>query len=185
MWTKVTIGGLVAVAAIAGTAGAAIAHAQGASPQAAATASPTSSATATSTAAAGAKPGKDTNATKGTKADRGGVAKEILGHLKDFQHAEWVTKGDANTYVTHEAILGTVQSVSPSSITVASADGTSITFSVTDRTTVRQRTVKGAPAGPPAGTKPTIADVRTGQTVLVGGAKAPDLSAATVLVRAG
>ena len=73
------------------------------------------------------------------------AAKQILGKVKDFQHAEWVTKGDGNTYVTHEAILGEVTAVSATSITVKSTDGTSMTFAVTADTKVHQRQPKGSP----------------------------------------
>ena len=105
------------------------------------------------------------------------AAKQILGKVKDFQHAEWVTKGDNNTYVTHEAILGQVTAVSSTSVTVKSTDGTSMTFAVTADTKVHQRQAKGST------TTPTIADVKTGQTVLVGGEKSPDLTAKNIVVR--
>ena len=105
------------------------------------------------------------------------AARQILGRMKDFQHAEWVTKGDGNAYVTHEAILGQVQTVSATSITVSSTDGTSMTFAVNDQTTVRRRAKTGS-------TTPTIADVKQGQTVLVGGEKSTALTAKNILVRA-
>lgn len=186
MRKQLAIGGLVAIAAVAGTTGAAIAHAAGTSAPATATATPTGTATAPSgTATKGAKAAKGT-----TKADKAGGragARAILGKLKDFQHAEWVTKGDANAYVTHEAILGTVQAVSASAITVTAADGTSMTFGVDAKTTVHQpKAAKGSTATKDTNAaKPTIADVKSGQTVLVGGAKTPDLTAKNVLVRAG
>ena len=186
MWKKATIGGLAAVALVAGGAGVAIAHAEGTSTPAAATATPTGSATTgTATTAPGATgtKTKGTGKTKGTAADQAADgAKAVFGKLKDLQHAEWVTKGSANAYVTHEAILGTVQAVSASSITVTSADGTSMTFAVNDQTAVRQHAKKGATAST---TKPTIADVKTGESVLVAGSKAPDLTAQHVLVQAG
>jgi hypothetical protein len=188
MRKQLAIGGLVAIAAVAGTTGVAIAHAAGQSPTSAATAAPTGTATAPSgTATKGAKAAKGANGGKATKGgDRAG-ARAILGKLKDFQHAEWVTKGDANAYVTHEAILGTVQAVSASSITVKAADGTSMTFAVDAKTTVHQpKAGKGATATKdPNAPAPTIADVKSGQSVLVGGAKTPDLTAKNVLVRAG
>ena len=172
MWKKATIGGLAAVALIGGGAGMAIAHAQTTSASAVATATPT--ATPTGTAAAAKDP-----STKGDKSDKA-IARQILGKLKDFQHAEWVTKGDANTYVTHEAILGQVQAVSSTSITVKSTDGTSMTFAVNAQTKVHQRAAKGSTST----ATPTIADVKQGQTVLVGGEKTPDLTAKNVVARA-
>ncbi len=188
MKKQLAIGGLVAIAAVAGTTGVAIAHAAGTSGTSSTTAA---ASTPTGTATTGTPSGTATKATKGAKGAKGtkaakdgdhAAAREILGKLKDFQHAEWVTKGDANAYVTHEAILGTVQAVSASSITVTSADGTSMTFAVDAKTAVREPTAPGATKDPNAA-KPTIVDVKTGQTVLVGGAKSPDLTAKNVLVR--
>jgi hypothetical protein len=169
MWTKATVlGGVAAIALVAGGAGMAIASAQGTARPELAAVAPVGDPTPTVS--------PSTNGAKAAKADHDGL-KQILGRLKDFQHAEWVTKGDANTYVTHEAILGQVQAVSATSITVKSTDGTSMTFAVDDQTKVRQRTKLGS-------TTPTIADVKQGQTVLVGGAKTPDLTARNILIRA-
>ncbi len=169
MWTKATVlGGVAAVALVAGGAGMAIASAQGTAGPEVATVSPAGGATPTVSPSA--------TVTKAGKADRGGL-KQLLGRLKDFQHAEWVTKGDANTYVTHEAMLGQIQAVSSTSITVGSSDGTSMTFAVNDQTKVRQRQVQGTAT-------PTIGDLKNGQTVLVGGEKTPDLTAKNILVRA-
>jgi hypothetical protein len=168
--TKPTlVGGIAAIALVAGGAGMAIAHAQGTVAPAVASdgTSPTATATATPTKAA-----------KGDKVGRD-AAKQILGRLKDFQHAEWVTKGDANTYVTHEAILGQVEAVSSTSITVKSSDGTSMTFAVNDQTTVHRRHAKGATTS----TTPSITDVKQGQTVLVGGEKTPDPVAKKIVAR--
>jgi hypothetical protein len=165
MWTKATVlGGVAAIALVAGGAGMAIAHAQGTAAPTVATADPTPS------------PSPSANAGKAGKHGQP-AARQILGKLKDFQHAEWVTKGDGSSYVTHEAILGQVQTVSATSITVKSTDGTSLTFAVNDQTKVRQRAKSGS-------TTPTIADVKQGQTVLVGGAKTPGLTANNILVRA-
>ena len=169
MWRKATIGGLAALAIVAGGAGVGIAHAaQTSAAPTVATADPTATATPSPTAT-----GKPAKAAKGGRV----AAKQILGKVKDFQHAEWVTKGDNNTYVTHEAILGQVTAVSSTSVTVKSTDGTSMTFAVTADTKVHQRQAKGST------TTPTIADVKTGQTVLVGGDKSPDLTAKNIVVR--
>src|SRR3954464_15335369 len=131
--TRTTLAtGVAAVALVAGGAGVAIAHAQGTDRPAAATASPTGGAT-TSTGS----PGAAAKAAKGGKLGRD-AGKRILGNLKAFQHAEWVTKGDANAYVTHEAIRGQVTAVSATSVTVKSADGTSMTFAVNADTKVHQ-----------------------------------------------
>jgi len=169
MWRKATIGGLAAFAIVAGGAVVTIAQAaQASTVPTVATADPTPT-PSPSTAPTG----------KAGRSDKGGrvAAKQILGKVKDFQHAEWVTKGDNNTYVTHEAILGQVTAVSSTSITVKSTDGTSMTFAVTADTKVHQRQ-KGST------TTPTIADIKTGQTVLVGGEKSPDLAAKNIVARA-
>ncbi len=174
MWRKATIGGLAALAIVAGGAGVTIAHAaQTSTGPTVASADPTG--TATPSPSATGKPAKAARADKGGRV----AAKQILGKVKDFQHAEWVTKGDGNTYVTHEAILGEVTAVSATSITVKSTDGTSMTFAVTADTKVHQRQPRARPPRPP-----TIADVKTGQTVLVGGEKSPDLTAKNIVVRA-
>jgi hypothetical protein len=170
--TKPPIGGLAALAIVAGGAGVTIAHAaQTGTGPTVATADPTPSPSPTG------QPAKAPKADKADKADKAGrvAAKQILGRVKDFQHAEWVTKGDGTTYVTHEAILGAVTAVSSTSIAVKSADGTSMTFAVTADTKVHQR--------PKGATTPTIADVKVGQTVLVGGEKSPDLTAKNVVAR--
>jgi hypothetical protein len=168
MWTKATVvSSVAAVALVAGGAGMAIAHAQGTAAPTVAAAGPTPSPAPSPSPSPGPKAGKN----------GAGVAREILGRLKDFEHAEWVTKGSGTTYVTHEAVLGQVKAVSATSITVTSTDGTSMTFAVNDQTKVRQRAKAGT-------TTPTIADVKQGQTVLVGGEKSPDLTAKNILVRA-
>jgi hypothetical protein len=170
MWRKATIGGLAALAIVAGGAGITIAQAaQASTVPTVATADPTPTPSPSTTDPTG----------KAGRADKGGrvAAKQILGKVKDFQHAEWVTKVDNNTYVTHEAILGRVTAVSSTSITVKSTDGTSMTFAVTADTKVHQRQ-KGST------TTPTIADIKTGQTVLVGGEKSPDLAAKNIVARA-
>jgi hypothetical protein len=166
MWTKASVaGGVAAVLLVAGGAGAAIAYAQGTAAPGVATVTPSGGPTSSPTAAG---------------ADHRGGAKHLFGRLKTFQHAEWVTKGDGDTFVTHEAILGQVTAVSSTSISVKSADGTSLTFAVTADTKVHQRKPKGSASAP----TPTMADVKSGQTVLVSGVKSPDLTARHIGIRA-
>jgi hypothetical protein len=185
MPTTTLVGGLsagaVALAAVAVLAvnGVASAHADGApSPTTSPTASPTGTPTGKATGKATAKATGKATAKAGAAAGDRTAAKAALGHLRDFQHAEWVT-GPAGSAVTHDAVLGRVTAVSPTSVTVASADGTSLTFAVTDHTTVRQR------AAQKAATSATIADVTVGRTVLVSGTKTSGLTALHVVVRAG
>ncbi len=86
-------------------------------------------------------------------------------------HGTWVTKDgkggtDAKTtsYVTHDAIHGTVSAVSSTSISVKAADGVTETYKVTSATKVRMRT-----AGEKKGAASSIAQVKTGGKVLVVG----------------
>jgi hypothetical protein len=169
MWTKATVlGGVAAVALVAGGAGMAIASAQGTAGPDVATVSPTGDPSPTVSPSA--------NPAKAGKIDRDDL-KQILGRLKDFQHAEWVTTGDANAYVTHEAILGEIRSVS------STVDHRRILRRHVDDLRGQRPDEGPSAAGDGHGT-PTIADLKTGQTVLVGGVKTPDLTARNVLVRA-
>ena len=80
-------------------------------------------------------------------------------------HGTWVTKdGKSTTYVTHDAIHGTVSAVSPTSISVKAADGVTETYKVTSATKVRMRT-----AGQKKGATSSIAQVKTGSHVVVVG----------------
>ena len=124
MWNKIAIaagagailigGGAAAVAAAASadTSGSGIASSPSASPS--------------SRASAPAKPGHP------------GRGLRLGGALGRFEHAEWVSK-DGTANVTHDAIHGTVSSVSPTSISVKASDGYTLTFTVTADTKVRVR----------------------------------------------
>jgi hypothetical protein len=181
MVRKATLGGLAAVVLAAGGAGVMIANAASASSAPpVASSSPTGSPSGSPTGSpAGTATGSTDTTAKAGKHD-GTALKALLGKLKNFEHAEWVTKGDANTNVTHEAIFGQVAAVSSTSITIKSTDGTSMTFAVNDKTVVHEKAVKGGTA--PA--NPSIADVKTGESVLVAGEKSPDLIAKNVVARA-
>ena len=85
--------------------------------------------------------------------------------LRHFEHGEWVTRKDS-TDVTHDAIKGTVSSVEATSIQVKAADGFSLTFVVDSDTKVVLRE-----HGKGSAKKGAIADVKTGDTVLVAGVK--------------
>ena len=78
-------------------------------------------------------------------------------------HGTWVTKdGKTKSFVTHDAIHGTVSAVSPTSISVKAADGVSETYKVTSSTKVRMRTT-----GQKKGATSSIAQVKTGGNVVV------------------
>jgi hypothetical protein len=151
MWKKIAIAGGVC-AAVAGIGTAAVATSGS---------STTSGSPASSTAAAAKNP----NAAK----DRGA--------LKHALHAQWVTKSKDNTFVTHDAIRGTVTAVSATSITVQAEDKKSQTFTVNADTKVRVRANgKGA--------KATISQVHSGDKAIVLGTGTTTLTA-TGIVDAG
>jgi hypothetical protein len=88
-------------------------------------------------------------------------------------HATWVTENaKTKTFTTHDAIRGHVTSVSATSITVQAADNVTETYGVTLATKVRTRTLK---------TTASIADVRTGDPVFVGGTGIDTLTAIRVI----
>ena len=103
------------------------------------------------------------------------------GHLKlrHFEHAEWVSR-DGSTNVTHDAIKGTVSSVSSSSVAVKAVDGFTLTFGVNADTKVVLRE-----SGKGSAKKGTVSQVKTGDTVLVTGTKSGSTLSAKHLVDAG
>lgn len=166
---KALVAGCAAVALVGGGGVAVAAAAGSASPAATTTpsAAPTTAAAAQGAAAARPKPGRD--------GEKGGG----LGRLKGIEHAEWVTKDTAGVFVTHDAMRGAVTTVSPTSVTVKAADGTSLTFAVTTDTRVRVRTASGT------GAKAAVADLRTGEQVLVAGVRQPALTARHIVASPG
>jgi Domain of unknown function (DUF5666) len=151
MWKKIAIVG-AAGAVIVGGGAAAVAAASTDTPGTGTSASPSPSSSA-STPAKSAQHGK------------GDRARKVLGR---FEHAEWVSK-DGTANVTHDAVHGTVKSVSPTSITVQASDGFSLTFTVNSDTKVRVRDASSTPR--PKGKAGTISEVKAGDTVLVSGVK--------------
>ena len=151
MWKKIAIAGGVC-AAVAGIGTAAVAT-SGSSTTSGALAS-SSSATPKDHAARG----KD----HGVKA------------LRRALHAQWVTKDKGGTFVTHDAIRGTVSAVSATSITILAEDKKSETFTVHADTKVRLRTNgKGA--------KGAISQVHTGDKALVVGTGTTTLTASGIV----
>jgi hypothetical protein len=153
MYRTIAIAGVTA-AAIIGVGTAALAESGSTS----GTPSPGSSASSGSTAGAGA------HGAKGSRLGR--LARHVV-------HGQFVT-GTAGTFVTHDVIRGQVTAVSPSSIAVKAADGTSETFVVNSATKVRVRTSGKGAAG-------TISQVATGDDVLVLGTGAGTATAQHVL----
>ena len=184
MWKTITAVGASAV--IIGGAGTAAYAASGTAAPAAPSASSTSATsdgatTLTTEAGQGAETGKQA----------------VRNRIRNAVHASWVTQDKkARTFTTHEAIRGQVTSVSPTSITVRSADNVTETFVVSPTTKVWTRTVRTAAAraaakaaaqGTPAARTPaprtaaSIADVATGDTVFVGGTGTTALTAIRIM----
>lgn len=160
MWKKiVVIGGTVALIGGAGTAAFAS--------SATATPSPSSIATTPGSSAQTVKPGADKRANK----------------LGRAVHATWVTQNrKTRAFITHDAIRGQVSAVSPTSITVRAADSTTETYLITSKTKVFTRLARAqAPKTVPARTPASISDVKTGDSVLVGGTGTSALTALRVV----
>jgi hypothetical protein len=99
--------------------------------------------------------------------------------LRHFEHGEWVAR-DGSTDVTHDAIKGKVSSVGAGAISVKAADGFSLAFVVNSDTKVVLRE-----NGKGSAKKGTIADVKSGDTVLVAGIKTASALDAKHVVDAG
>jgi|GEM_PF-3252977 len=156
MWKTIVVVG--AAAAIIGGAGtAALASSE--------TATPTSSTSAAVDTAA-----VDTAANESTPT----TAKHpAIDRLRKAVHVTWVTQDkQTTTFTTHQGIRGEVTTVSPTSITVKAADNVSQTFVVNASTKVRDRTTKAAGS---------IAEVKTGDSVLVTGTGTTTLTAVHIV----
>jgi hypothetical protein len=93
--------------------------------------------------------------------------------LRHVAHGEVVIDGK-DGFVTHDVIVGTVTSVSPTSITVRAADNTSETYAVTKDTRVRV-------LGDRSRGLSSIDDIATGDHVGVAGTGTSTLTAKHVL----
>jgi hypothetical protein len=142
MLKKMTITGAIVAVAGLGLGGAALAQ-SAAAPAPAAASLQTELAASTTAPTTGAK-GK---AKPGTHKDHSGEAKRgaLVKRLGKVSHAQWVSKDKAGTFVTHDAVRGSVSAVSPKSITVRATDGTTETFSVTAETKIHIKGAKGTP----------------------------------------
>jgi hypothetical protein len=145
MWKKLAAAGAVG-AAVLGAGGAALAADGGSS-------STSPSATSTTAPKAATRDGR--------------LARRAL-------HGTFVTRGKGGTFITHELARGAVTAVSPTSISVRTADGDTETYVVDSSTKVRTH-VKGA-----KGSASTIGAVHVGDNVGVTGKGTP--ATATVIV---
>ncbi|MDQ2758456.1 MAG: hypothetical protein M3Y71_18195 [Actinomycetota bacterium] len=172
-------GGAAVLIAAAGTVGGfAAAHAVDTTP------APSATASTPGPSAGGASDG----ASGGHKHGKG----DVVARLKGLQHAQWVVADKAGTFVTHDAIRGTVTAVSATSLTVKAKDGVSQTYAISSSTKVALRAVKGGAAGSTAtatasggakgSAKGSLADVKSGTDVLVSGIGTSSLSAERIVV---
>jgi len=168
MFKQIVIAGAAGAALLGGGAIALASDSPSPSGAPASSASSASSAAGTSSAPAAGRAGK-----------RADTVRQALNRLKNFDHGEWVT-GPSGSTVTHEAAKGTVSAVSATSIQVHSADGSTTTFTVDSATKVGLRE-----GGKGSAKKGTIADVKTGDTVLVAGTKTGTTTTATTIADAG
>ncbi|MGX7682017.1 hypothetical protein ACSMXN_24295 [Jatrophihabitans sp. DSM 45814] len=161
MWKKIAIAG--ATAAIIGGAGTAALAASG-TPTTSPSATPSTSAS-TSGNGAGAK---------AAKANGRFVRGEGIAKLRKVTHASWVTEDKgAKTFTTHEAIRGSVTAVSATSIAVKSADNVTQTYVVNADTKIHTQAHKKTGA--------SIADVKTGDPVVVGGTGTSTFTASQIV----
>lgn len=168
MLKKVALIGIT-TAAIVGTGGAALAATSTGSAGPSASPAPSASApTAGPNAKPAAGPGAKPAAKPGAKKNRHELG---LRDLRGVDHATWVT-GAAGHIVTHQASRGKVSAVTPTSITVTSADATTDTFTVGSSTKVHTRANRK---------NAVIADVKVGDPVLVTGTGATNPVAQQVL----
>ncbi|MDQ1738299.1 MAG: hypothetical protein QOH56_4550 [Pseudonocardiales bacterium] len=164
MWKKIAVAG--ATAAIIGGAGTAALAVSGTSTPAPSTLTSASSGSANTANPAGG------NAAKVAKLGKRGRA-EGIARLRKVLHGTWVTEDKSSkTFVTHAAIRGQVTTVSATSITVKASDNVTQTYVVNATTKVHTRAKKTGAA---------IADVKSGDPVLVAGIGTGTLTATQVV----
>jgi hypothetical protein len=169
MWKKIAvIGGTAAIIGGAGTAAFA----------ASATATPTPSPSSVSPTSVSATSDSSATTSKRQPGKRAGVDR-----LRRSVHATWVTRNKkTRTFTTHDAIRGQVTAVSPTSITVRAADNLTETYVINSRTKVFTRVLRtaGSQKAVPR-TAASIADVKAGDSVIVGGTGTATLTAIRVV----
>jgi hypothetical protein len=169
------IGGIVAVAGL-GLGGAAWAGSNSSAPQAMAATSQ-GDAAAVAAVTTSATPGSTGTSGKAAKAAKAAGRDGLVRRLERVSHAQWVSKdGKTGTFVTHDAVRGSVSAVTTGSITIEATDGTSETFVVDSATKVH---VKGNAKGA-AG---TITQVKVGDQAGVLGTGAGTMTATQVIDR--
>jgi hypothetical protein len=130
-------------------------------------------------AATGTSPSPSASTKAGTSAhakgpDRAKHPGRLSAATRRAVHGELVVKGKDGKYVTIDTQRGSVTAVSPTSITVRSADGFSATYAVGSGTRVRKD-----------GKKAAVGDLKVGDAALVMSLKGADgKTARSIVVRA-
>jgi hypothetical protein len=99
---------------------------------------------------------KTSNKASNQAGDRAKHRQAIATAARRTLHGEFVVRGKGGKYVTADTQRGSVTAVSPTAITVRSADGFAATYAVNGDTRVRKN-----------GAKATIAQVKVGDPALV------------------
>ncbi|MBV9920980.1 MAG: hypothetical protein JOY78_09050 [Pseudonocardia sp.] len=160
MWKKVLAAGGVG-AVIIGSGGAALA----------ASGSPTSPSPSASTPSATSR----TSTGKSSDNTATGKRRHDRNPLLRAEHAQWVTHNKkANTSVTHDEIRGTVTAVSPASISVTAADGTTQNYTVASATKIHAK-------GDTKTTPGTIGQIKVGDRATVIGTGSTSRTATHIL----
>ncbi len=117
-----------------------------------------------------------TTSSTGTTSARSGAHHRRHRLARRALHGEFVVRGKGGKDVTVDMVRGKVTAVSPTSITIASPDGYSATYTVSSTTRVHVRGEKG---------KKSISVVKTGDRVGAFGAKTGSTVGARVIVDRG
>lgn len=166
MWKKIALAGAVgAVVVGAATISLAASPANGGSSTAAGAPAAVNAPLGANGGQAAGRPGKRMKDHLNKRLDAG---------LKNALHGEFVTKDDNGAFVTHELYRGDVTAVSATSISVHTADGASMTYTVGTDTKVFIRG-NGKPH------KGAIGDVKVGDQVVVAGVGTPHPTAKFVV----
>lgn len=117
-----------------------------------------------------ASPTPSASPATGPHADKG-KNKDKVRHLiaaKRVLHGEFVTSGKTG-YVTMDAQRGSVTAVSPTSLSLKSADGFTATYALTAQATVRNNGTAGTLADVKVGGDATVVAMKSGSTLTVKG----------------
>lgn len=176
-WTRKNTAIAIGVAVVVAGGGGAAVYAAGSS----------SAGTAGQVAGGQGIPGSGAGGGAGAAGDVGALMGGAAGGLSTALHGEYVVS-EGGSYVTMLTQTGEITAVGPTSVTVKSADGVSLSYSLGTETTVSSRadTTQAGQGGPPGATTATqgaLSDLSIGKTVRVTAKKgAPENTAEAVVV---